>query len=91
MKFRRLVLLLIFLVVVAAWYTKPTREEFVQFYTSQASLPGPPSIEFTDRFVYSSVTVNFYTPARVEPGEPLKAVSAKKEEYLGLFGRFWKL
>ena len=91
MKFRRLVLLLIFLVVVAAWFTKPDNEDFRQFYTSQGRMASPPVIEFSDRFIYSSVTVNFYTPAQVETGGTMKAVSVKKEEYLGLFGRFWKL
>lgn len=91
MKFRRLVLLLIFLVLVAAWFTKPGREDFQDYYTGTTRIGTPPVIEFTDRFIYSSATVSYFTPARIEPGEPLKAVEGKKEEFLGLFGRFWKL
>ncbi|RYY62924.1 MAG: hypothetical protein EOO05_01050 [Chitinophagaceae bacterium] len=91
MKFRRLFFLALFLLLVIAWFTRPSLEAFNKFYRDEVAAGVPPVIDFSDKFLYSSVTVNFYTAARIEPGTPKKAVSVKKEEFLGLFGKFWKL
>ncbi|MET0635552.1 MAG: hypothetical protein ABWZ25_05965 [Chitinophagaceae bacterium] len=91
MKFSRLVIVFLCLLVVVAWLTKPGPDAFREFYQSELSSDGPPVIAFKDKFLYSSVEIDFYKPARMEGGEPLKAVSVKKQSYLGLFGRFWKL
>ena len=90
MKFRLLVLLALFLLVVIAWFTKPDLQDFNKEYRNALAADGPPVIDFSDKFLYSSVEVNFYTAARLEPGAPKKAVSVKKEEFIGLFGKFWK-
>lgn len=90
MKFRRIILVFIFLVLLAAWYTRPSLDKFRDFYRSEMTIEAPPVIDFSDKFIYTSVEVNFFSPARLKPGQPLKAVSVKKEEYIGLFGRFFK-
>ena len=90
MKFRRIVPVLLLLLIIAAWFTKPSLPDFNQFYRSEMATNGPPLIDYSDKFIYSTVDVNFYQPARLEPGSSLKAVSVRKESYLGLFGKFWK-
>lgn len=85
-----MILLLIALLVVLAWFTKPGLEDFHQFYTDEIRTDSPPVIELNDKFLYTSVTVSYYNITRLKPGEEKKAVSARKDEYLGLFGKFWK-
>ena len=91
MKFRKLVFLLIFLLIVVAWFTKPGLEAFHNYYGMEVQGDTPPLIDLDDKFIYTTVTVDFYKATRLDAGESVKAVSIRKEKYLGLFGRFWKL
>ena len=91
MKFRRLVLLFIGLLLVVSWLTKPGLEKFQEFYQSELKTETPPLIDFRDKFLFTTADIDFYQAARIDAGKPLKAVVVRKENYLGLFGRFWKL
>jgi len=91
MKFRRSIFLVIILLVVLAWFTKPGLEDFHKFYEDELRTDTPPLIDLSDRFLYTSVTVSYFSIARLNPGEEKKAITGRKDEYLGLFGRFWKL
>lgn len=96
MKFRRFVIILLVAVAVIAYVSKPGLEKFTGFYNIER-VPDlhPPIFELKDKFLYTMVTVSTYVPSNMGPGPDgkpvIKALQGVKEEYLGLFGRFWKL
>lgn len=95
MKFRNLVFLFIVAVVLIAWYTKPDYDDFLAYRDKQTDLPKiPPSIEFTDAFLFSQVKVVYFEPREVDikiQGDKKAAVAVplRTEKFIGLFGRFW--
>lgn len=97
MKFRNLVFLVIVAVLIAAWYTKPDYDDFVDFREQQPSnLTSPPVIDYSDGFLYSHVTVTYFQPkelsVKIDGGaKAAVAVPVSKEKYIGLFGKFWQL
>ena len=92
MKFRRLIFVVIIVIVLIAWFTKPNLQDFNDFYLKQRT-DKPVIIDLSDQFLYSTVDVSWYVAAQLDPSAQAapKAVVAGKEKYLGLFGRFWKL
>ncbi len=97
MKFRNVVFLFIAAVILVAWFTRPSYDDFVKFQADkQAQISSPPVIEFTNSFLFSRVQVTYFEKRAVPV--PLQgdqkaaiAVPRSKEKYLGLFGRFWSL
>ena len=96
MKFRNIVLLFIIVAILAAWYTKPTTEDFKKFMESKRTMGTPPVIEGKDSYVYGFYTVTYFNikkvpEVKVSGEEAAIAVPASKEKYLALFGKFWKI
>ncbi|MFN4315420.1 MAG: hypothetical protein ACK4E0_14060 [Chitinophagaceae bacterium] len=97
MKFRNLVFLIVVAVILTAWFTKPSYDDFMKFREKQANVAGmAPSVDYSDLVLYSQVKVTYYTAREVNlksaGGEkPAVAVPVKTEKYIGLFGRFWSM
>ncbi|WP_018627670.1 hypothetical protein [Niabella aurantiaca] len=91
MKFRRGILLFIVGVVLAAYFTKPSKEGFMNLIRPAVNRTHlPPVVDYQDRFLYSFVTATY-----VDAGNPVKendrvVAPTHKETYVGLFGRYWK-
>jgi hypothetical protein len=96
MKFRTIVILFIMAALIAAWYTKPTSEDFKKFREKNAAFTTPPVIEVQDGFVYAMYTVSYFDikklpKVKISNEEASVAVPKSKEKYLGLYGKFWKI
>ncbi len=93
LKFRNLIFLFIIGAILVAWFTKPGLDDFNKFYHPHLSADGtPPVVDVSDKFLYSTATVNYYSPVniRLNNSNGKVAVPVRKESYIGLFGRFWK-
>ncbi|HMR92509.1 MAG TPA: hypothetical protein PKC69_09350 [Chitinophagaceae bacterium] len=92
MKFRWTLLVLIAVALLIAWRTRPGADDFKKWFNAAAKTQTPPLIEETNSYLYSIYTVSFIEIKKI-PGqqEAAVAVPVRKEKYLGLFGRFWKL
>lgn len=89
MKFRRLISLLIVAAILVAFLTNPKEADFHKMVQpAVAKLQTPPLMEYKSNLLYSNATVTYFNPISVE-GKRIAA--ARKENYIGLFGRFWKL
>ncbi|AHF17842.1 hypothetical protein [Niabella soli] len=89
MKFRRSILLFIIGLVLIAYFTKPQKERFMTFIQSAHQLP--PVVDYQDKFLYATVTA-VYVDAQNPVTENGRLVApARKEKYVGVFGRYWKL
>lgn len=97
MKFRNVVFLFIAAAILAAWFTRPSYDDFLKFQAGQKEqISSPPVIEFTNSFLFSRVQVTYFEKREVKvplPGDQKAAIAVprSKEKYLGLFGRFWSL
>lgn len=90
MKFRTIVFVLIFVIILIAAFTKPGPDEFKEYYLkTQRGVNSPPVIEYANGVAYSIFTITTYTITS-DGNKPI-ALAAPKIKYLGLFGRFWKL
>ncbi|GAB3006822.1 hypothetical protein GCM10027051_02950 [Niabella terrae] len=88
MKFRRLISILILLVIVVAFFTNPRKEAFMDFIQSgPATFDAPPTVSYTNHFLYSQAEVTYFRPL-TEAGKQIAAAS--KEQYIGVFGKFFK-
>jgi len=91
MKFRRGILLFIIGVVLVAYFTKPSKEKFIDFIQPAVSRNhNPPVVDYQDKFLYALVTATY-----VDAGSPVKendrvVAPSRKETYIGVFGRYWK-
>ena len=93
MKFRNLVFIFIIAILLVAWFTKPGREAFQKFLASE-KISSPPLIEEADGVIYSMYTVSYFGVKEIAPTDSSTkkiAVPLRKEKFLGLFGKFWKL
>lgn len=92
MKFRRLVIVLIVAAAIVCYFTKPTKEDFVKYIQPTISRTNiPPVVEVDDKFLYSKIIatyVNMNNPVTIEDR---LAAPAIKEEYIGVFNRFWRI
>ena len=89
MKFRRLVSLLIIAVIIIAFFTNPKETDFNAFIQSGiARQSEPPLIEYNNKLLYSSASITYFQP--ISQQGQFKA-AANRENYIGLFGRFWKV
>lgn len=92
MKFRNLVFLFVVVVILLAWFTKPDQDDFMSYYDQRESnLISPPVIDYTDGVLFSKVKVTYYKAVDAVAEQKQVAVPAMKEEYIGLFGKFWSL
>jgi hypothetical protein len=96
MKFRNVVLLFIIALLLAAWFTKPSLGDFKKFTESSNKITAPPMIEVVEGYVYAVYSVSYFDIRKIPgtksgKGESEIAVPLKKEKYLGLFGKFWKI
>ena len=78
-----------------AYLTKPGLAKFAGFYQDgRGADMHPPIFEMEDNLVYTKITVKHFVPSDTGPGADgkpvIKALEGVKEEYIGLFGRFWK-
>lgn len=90
MKFRRLIFFLIIAAVLAAYFTKPTKDDFLkQIQPNLSRSAMPPVVEYNDKFLFANVTVTYVSEPSGSP-EGRNIASASKEEYIGAFKRFWK-
>ncbi len=92
MKFRRFFLLLLFLIMVVCFFTKPTEQEFMDYIQPSIARTGiAPVVDFEDRFLYVKISAIYIhtAGAAAQSGHPV--ASAAKEEYFGVFNKFWKI
>ncbi|HRN47968.1 MAG TPA: hypothetical protein PK110_05345 [Niabella sp.] len=92
MKFRKMVLVIIFLALAASYFTKPTQEDFKNFLASEISRTEiHPVIEFHDYFLYCRATATFVDIEHPVITDNKKIAMASKQEYVGWFKHFWEL
>lgn len=94
MRPKRILPLAIALILLAAFLTKPSREKFNDYIRDESAMP--PIIEEKNGFVFALYDVKYFSsqnlPTLNSGGESKQvAIETKKETYLALFGRFWKL
>ncbi|ANH83254.1 hypothetical protein A8C56_21750 [Niabella ginsenosidivorans] len=92
MKFRRGIILFIIGIILVAFFTKPGKDDFIRRIPPTVNPTQlPPVVEYQDRVIYATVTATYVDAANpVKEGDHMVA-PARKEEYIGLFGRYWKL
>lgn len=92
MKFRRLVLILIFAALIVGYFTKPTEEDFKKFIQPTISRTNmPPAIEYQDKFLYAKVIATFVDVQNSIQNDNRKIAPAIRKEYIGCFKNFWEL
>lgn len=93
MKFRRGVILFIIGIILVGFFTKPDKDDFIKLVQPAVNRTQqlPPVVEYQDRVIYTTVTTTYVDAANpVKEGGRIVA-PARKETYIGLFGRYWKL
>lgn len=90
MKFRRSILLFIAGVVLVAYFTKPSKDRFMETVQQTSGNGQPPVVAYQDKFLYTTVTATY-----VDISNPIRendrlVAPARKETYIGVFGRYWK-
>ncbi len=89
MKFQRMIFILIIATIAIAYFTNPKESDFNVFIQPQITgLLSAPLIEYKSKLIYSNATITFFNPVS-ESGKQI--ASANRAEYIGIFGRFWKL
>ena len=92
MKFRKLVIIFILAVVVAAYFTKPTKDDFIKYIQPTVLHTGqPPVVDYQDKFLYANVATTFVDIKDAANNNGRLTAPASKATYIGLFGRFWKV
>lgn len=92
MKFRKLVIVLILAATLFCYFTKPSKADFMEYIRPALSGSGiPPVVDYQDKFLYATVDVMYVNALNptIKDGRPV--ANASKEEYLGIFKKFWKL
>ena len=97
MKPRQVVLLILIAALLIAWFTKPGKEDLQKYLDiDETGIGSPPIIEYTNGYVYSKFDVSYFDINNAKEtyinGER-KMINApvKKEKWLGVFGKFWKM
>ena len=91
MKFRRLVFILILAAILASYFTKPGKEDFIKFMQPAVNQTHiPPVVEYEDKFLYSKVTATYADIHNPVLMDNRTVAPARKEIYIGFFKRFWK-
>lgn len=92
MKFRRFFLLLLFLIMVICFFTKPTEQDFMTYIQPSIARTGiAPVVDFEDRFLYVKVNAIYIHTAGAAAQNGSPVASAAQEDYLGVFNKFWKI
>ena len=78
--------------MIVCFFTKPTKQDFIAHIQPTISRTGiPPVIDYQDQFLFvkiNAIYVNAQNPI-VKDGR--EVASAGKEQYIGIFNRFWKI
>jgi hypothetical protein len=86
--------LLLIVVIVIGIFTRPGREQFLEYVRSESETP-PVLTKETNAYAFSVFNVEYFSiqqlPLTDSSGAKSVATPSKKATYLGLFGRFWKL
>lgn len=89
MKFRRIISIFIFAVIMVAFFTNPKHSDFNTFLQPQLNnQSSAPLIKYNNSLLYSSAEVTFFSKA-TQNGQFIAI--PRKEKYIGLFGRFWQI
>lgn len=92
MKFRNTIFIFIIAALIGAYVTKPTKEDFVQYIGQSQSLTAPiPVIDFKDRILYAEIEVTYINANLLLNNQGRKTATATKQQYIGIFKRFWKI
>ncbi len=92
MKFRRFFLLLLFLIMVICFFTKPTEQDFMTYIQPSVARTGiAPVVDFEDRFLYVKVNAIYIHTAGTAAQNGSPVASATQEDYFGVFNKFWKI
>ncbi|MFV0604840.1 MAG: hypothetical protein ACK5NK_03270 [Niabella sp.] len=92
MKFRRLVFGVLITAIIAAYFTKPTKEELAPYIQPTITKVGaPPIIEFEDKFLFVKVTATYVYPNNLTIKNGRTIAHAGKEAYIGIYGKYWKI
>ncbi len=92
MKFRKLVIFFILMMALVCFFTKPTKQEFLDYIQPSVSRTGlSPAVDYQDKFLYVSVTALYVNTLHPIQQNGREVAPAFKEEYIGVFKKFWKL
>lgn len=92
MKFRKLFIVFILAVMLLCYFTKPTRQEFIEYIQPSVLRNGmPPVVEYEDKFLYAKITAMYVNAMNPSLQDGRLVAGAGKEEYIGVFKKFWKL
>lgn len=92
MKFKQIVFLLILIVFVAAYATKPTKDEFIAYIQPSLATKGAaPVIDYQDHFLYAEIVATYIYINKPTPGEKDNIATGNQERYIGVFKKFWRL
>lgn len=92
MRFRRLVIVLIIAVIAAAFFTKPGKEKLINTLQPVVDeMKAAPVVNFTDKIIFTNVEVVYVDAKNPVNNNGRTVAPAKKEKYIGVFGRFWKV
>lgn len=92
MKFRKLIIALILATVLFCYFTKPSKQDFIEYIQPTVARTGiPPVVDYHDNFLYTKVEAVYVNALNPTVKEGRTIANANKEEYIGIFKRFWKL
>lgn len=92
MKFKRLILVLIFVALAASYFTKPTEDDFKKFIQPTINRTHiPPAIEYQDKFLYAKVIATYVDIQNPTQDGNRQIAPAMQEEYIGWLKNFWQL
>lgn len=91
MKFKQIVFIIILAALGAAYFTKPTKDQFMAYIQPSFSIKGAaPVIDYQDRFFYADITATYIYLTNPQGNGPTGAATGNQERYIGLFQKFWK-
>jgi hypothetical protein len=92
MKFRKLVLILIFAGLIVAYFTKPQKDDFVKYIQPTVNRTQiPPAVDLQDKILYTKVKATYIDLQHPSQKGSQLAATAIEENYIGILGRFWKV
>jgi hypothetical protein len=91
MKFRKSVIFFIFIAMVIAYFTKPTKQDFLDYIRPSISETDIlPVVDFRDNFLYVTITATYVDTLNSTKQNGRTIAAGFKEAYIGAFKKFWK-
>jgi hypothetical protein len=91
MKLRKPVTFFILIAMLMAYFTKPTKQQFLDYIQPAVSKTNIlPVVEYQDRFLYVTVTATYVDTVNTTRQNGHVVAAGFKEDYIGVFTKFWK-